>query len=217
MSRTVSLFLGFVVCFYLLAVKAQADSRNTPSTKRARQSATVNSTTDGALQDTEERMKDTEERMIVGRIATMERQLKKAENELNRQLVAAQRVRQRGVSENNRDLLKQAEQIELHALNRYEQWINYMDRFGAQLNTSTKTRADSLSQSAAKRSRSASKKTRVQPLPTQRKRQTTRRHSPQTRRYPPKMGRYLPQTRRHPQETQRRYRGTQWGRVFRRN
>lgn len=203
MSRTVSLFLGLTICFYLLAVKAQADSRNTPSTKRARQSATVNSRTDGSLQDTEERM-------IVGRIATMERQLKKAESELNRQLVAAQRVRQRGVSENNRDLLKQAEKIELHALNRYEQWINYMDRFGSQLNTSTKTRADSLSQSAAKRSRSDSKKTRKNPVPTQRKRQTTSR-------YPPKTGRYLPQTRRHPQETQRRYRGTQWRRVFRRN
>jgi len=205
MPRTISLFIGLFICSVSYTVNAQGEPRGVQSGPGSRKPAAASGTSRGSSNDAEENM-------IVGRIESVERQMTKAETELNQQLSAAQRVRQRGLGENNRDLLKQAEKMELNALDRYEQWINYMDRFGSQLNKSTKSRADTLSQTATKRANSSQQQTSAPRAPTQqRARSTTRGNSQQTRRNPQ-------QTRRYPQQTRRRQqRGTQWRGFFRRN
>ena len=73
----------------------------------------------------------------------MERQLKHAEKQMEHEMLRAQRVRAKGLQENDKQILKQAEQMELQALAKYERAVKSLDGFSSHIDKSSKVQAQS--------------------------------------------------------------------------
>lgn len=92
---------------------------------------------------------DAQEAKIGQQIRVNERRLQQAEQLLQKRLAAAEQVRQRAIRDNNNQLFKEAEQIELQAAARYGLAVKYFEKFGMQLQVSTKAHARSKLESVA--------------------------------------------------------------------
>ena len=110
------------------------------------------------------RAADKTERVILGQINTFERELELAGARLEKQLAAAEQLRQRGLKDENTRILQQAEQLERKALQDYEHSINNFNRRSVQLERHTKSRAGASNKSTQKRN----VRPRTQTQPTRR-------------------------------------------------